>query len=563
MKYVIVGGVAGGGSAAARLRRLDETAEIILFEKSGYVSFSNCAMPFYLSGMVADGSSLILMNPEKFMKQYHIEARVRQEVIRIDRNRKIVSVRKLETGEIYEESYDRLILCPGAKPLRPASIKGLDRPEVFTIRHVEDILRLQSKIEEPSCRNVVIIGGGFIGMEAAENLVSCGKSVTVCEAASQVLLPFDEDMVQILHKELLDHGVRLIVNDGVKEVKGHSVLLQSGKEIPCDAVVLAIGIRPDTELAEKAGLALGETGAISVDSTGRTSDPFIYAAGDAVEVYHALSRRWTKLALAGPAQQEARRAASAVCGSPLRNPGVLGSFAIKVFDYHAAATGLNEKAAKEAGIPYDSAIVIPFDRVSIMPGACPLFFKLIYEKITGRLLGAQCISKGDAERRVDTAAALISRGAVLEDARDMELCYMPLTGTAKDAVNLAGMVGLNLLHGEYRQVPVSMARKLVEQGAFIVDVREKGEYDQGHLKGSRNIPLSQLRERMREIPKDCPVYLHCRSGQRSYYAIRALQGRGYRNLYNMSGSFLLISFYEYFRDRTLRREPVVTDYQFH
>lgn len=287
-------------------------------------------------------------------------------------------------------------------------------------------------------------------------------------------MPFDEDMVQILHKEIVDHGVHLILNDGVKEVKDHSILLQSGKEISCDAVVLAIGIRPDTELAEKSGLALGETGAIAVDSTGRTSDPAIYAAGDAVEVYHALSRRWTKLSLAGPAQMEARRAASAICGNPLRNPGVLSSFAIKVFDYYAAATGLNEKGAGEAGIPYDTVTVIPFDRVSIMPGACPVFFKLIYEKITGRLLGAQCISKGDAERRVDIIAALIAKGASLEDARDVELCYMPLTGTAKDAVNLAGMAGLNLLHGEYRQVPVSMARKLVEEGAFIVDVREKG-----------------------------------------------------------------------------------------
>lgn len=562
MKYVVVGGVAGGGSAAARLRRLDEKAEIIIIEKSGHVSFSNCAMPFYLSGMVRESGSLILMNPEKFKKQYRIDARVAEEVVRINRTEKTVIVRRLETGELYEESYDRLILCPGARPLRPSSIKGLGGPRVFTIRNVEDIARLKRRIDDPSCRRAVVIGGGFIGIEAAENLVSAGLSVTVCEAASQILLPLDEDMVQILHKELLDHEVNLILNDGVKEVTDRFVILASGREIPADAVILAIGIRPDTELAEKAGLLLGETGAIAVDSTGRTSDLFIYAAGDAVEVYHALSHRFTKLSLAGPAQQEARRAATAICGSSLRNPGVIGSFAIQVFDYHAAATGLNEKAAEAAGIPFDAVTVIPFDRVSIMPGACPLFFKLIYEKVTGRLLGAQCISKEDAERRVDVAAALISKGGTLEDIRDVELCYMPLTGTAKDAVNLAGMAGLNLLRGEYRQVPVSMARELVEKGAFIVDVREKGEYEKGHLKGSVNIPLSELRERMDEIPRDCPVYLHCRSGQRSYYAIRAFQGRGYRNLYNMSGSFLLISFYEYFKDRTLGRTPIVTDYNF-
>lgn len=562
MKYVVVGGVAGGASAAARLRRLDEKAEIIIIEKSGHVSFSNCAMLFYLSGMVREKGSLVLMNPEKFKKQYHIDARVAEEVVRINRMEKTVTVKKLETGKLYEESYDRLILCPGARPLRPSSIKGLDGPHVFTIRNVEDIASLKKQIDEPSCRRAVVMGGGFIGIEAAENLVSAGLSVTVCEAAPQILLPLDEDMVQILHKELLDHGVNLILNDGVKEVTNHCVILASGREIPADAVVLAIGIRPDTELAEKAGLLLGETGAIAVDSTGRTSDPSIYAAGDAVEVYHALSRRFTKLSLAGPAQQEARRAATAICGNSLRNPGVIGSFAIEVFDYHAAATGLNEKAAEAAGIPFDTVTVIPFDRVSMMPGACPLFFKLIYEKVTGRLLGAQCISKGDAERRVDVAAALISKGGTLEDARDVELCYMPLIGTAKDAVNLAGMAGLNLLHGEYRQVPVSMARELVEKGAFIVDVREKGEYEKGHLKGSVNIPLSELRERIDEIPRHCPVYLHCRSGQRSYYAIRALQGRGYRNLYNISGSFLFLSFYEYFKDRTFGRTPIVTDYNF-
>ncbi|WP_299143860.1 FAD-dependent oxidoreductase [uncultured Dialister sp.] len=562
MKYVIVGGVAGGGSAAARLRRLDEKAEIIIIEKSSHVSFSNCAMPFYLSGMVKEMDSLILMNPEKFSKQYHIDARVGEEVIAIDREEKKVTVKKLETGEIYEESYDRLILCPGARPLRPSSLRGLDGPHVFTIRHVEDIASLKWRIDETSCQRAVVIGGGFIGIEVAENLVSAGLSVTVCEAASQILFPLDEDMVQILHKELMDHEVNLILNDSVKEVTDHSVILMSGREISCGLVILAIGIRPDTELAEKAGLKLGETGAIAVDSTGRTSDPFIYAAGDAVEVHHALSHRFTKLSLAGPAQQEARRAASAICGSPLRNPGVIGSFSIQVFDYHAAATGLNEKTARAAGIPCDTVTVIPFDRVSIMPGSCPLFFKLIYEKVTGKLLGAQCISKGDAERRVDVAVALISKGGTLEDARDVELCYMPLTGTAKDAVNLAGMAGMNLLQGVYRQVPVSRVRALVEEGACIVDVRERGEYERGHLKGSLNIPLSELRERMDEIPQDQPVYLHCRSGQRSYYAIRALQGRGYRNLYNISGSFLFLSFYECFRDSTLGRIPIVTAYNF-
>lgn len=561
-RILVVGGVAGGASAAARARRLDESAEIIVFEKGPHASFSNCSLPFYLSGIVEDVDSLVLMNPEKFKKQYNLEVRVNSEVVKINRDRKTITVKDLNTGEEYEEAYDKLILSPGASPIKPRSIEGIDNPNVFTIRNVVDIDLLNRFITENNVKNVAVIGGGFIGIETVENLRLRGINVTLVEALNQVMAPFDYDMAQILHKELYDKGVNLILSDGLKKIEKDSIELQSGKKVEAEAVVVAIGVRPEIALAEEAGLEIGETGAIKVDHNYRTSDKDIYAVGDAIEVYNRLSHKPTRLALAGPAQKQARAAADHIYNIPNRNPGVIGSSVIKLFDLNAASTGLNEKACKQAGINYDFVYIIPQDKVGLMPNSNPLHFKLIFEVPTGKILGAQAIGKGSVDKRIDVIATLIMMGGTLEDLKDLELCYSPMFSTAKDVVNIAALVGLNILNGEYKQVPVTKVRELVENNAYIIDVRERDEYEAGHLINAVNIPLSEIRQRIDEIPKDRPVYLHCRSSQRSYYAIRALQHMGFDNLYNISGSYLGICYYEYFNDQVTGRNKILTEYNF-
>lgn len=560
-KIVIVGGVAGGATAAARLRRLDEFAEIIMFEKGPHVSFSNCSLPYYLSGTVDRKEKLVLTSPETFKKRYKIDARVNQEVIRINRAEKTVTVHNLLTGETYDESYDKLILAPGAKPIVP-NLEGITNPNVFTIRNVVDIDHLHQYLQTNHVKDVAVIGGGFIGVEVAENLRLADYNVSLIEFANQVLAPIDYDMAQILHKELHDHGIKLILNDGLAKVGDGFVETQSGKKIPAEAVVLAIGVRPETTLAEDAGLELGELGGIKVNANYQTSDPDIYAVGDAIEVYHKLTHTPTRLALAGPAQKQARAAADHIYGIPNRNPGVIGSLSLRLFDLTVAATGINEKTAQKAGISYDSVYVFPTDKVSIMPESHPLHFKLIYEVPTGKILGAQAIGKGNADKRIDVIAAMIHMNADLEDLKDLELSYSPLLSTARDVVNQAAMVALNQLYGRYKEVKVSEVRKLVEENAFIIDAREKGEFQRGHLKNAVNIPLSEFRERLDEIPKDRPVYIHCRSGQRSYNMVMALRNMGYENVYNISGSFLGICLYEYFNDVTTGREKIVTEYNF-
>lgn len=561
-KILIVGGVAGGASVAARARRLDEKAEIVMFEKGPHVSFSNCSLPFYLSRMVKSVGALVLMNPEVFKKQYNIEARVNSEVTKINRAEKKITVKNLATGEEYEESYDKLVLSPGAVPVCPRSIEGITNPNVFTIRNVVDIEKFDQYLAEHSVESVAVIGGGFIGVEVTENLRLAGKKVSLVEALDQVMAPFDYDMAQILHKELMDKGVNLILSDGVKKIGDGSIELQSGRTIPAQAVVMAIGVRPETGLAKDAGLEIGETGGIRVDHNYLTSDPDIYAVGDAIEVYNRLAGKPGRLALAGPAQRQARAAADHIYQIPHNNKGVIGSSVVHIFDLNAASTGLNEKTAQAAGIPYDFVYIIPTDKVGLMPGCNVLHLKLLYEYPTGRILGAQAIGKGEVDKRIDVIAALISMGGTLEDLKEQELCYAPLFSTAKDAVNHAALVGLNLLYGRFRQVPVTKVRELVESNAFIVDVREKNEYAQGHLINSVNIPLSEIRDRLNEIPKDRPVYLHCRSSQRSYNAVMALQNLGYDNVVNISGSFLGICCYEYYRDQVTGRDKIVTAYNF-
>ncbi|MFV0466215.1 MAG: FAD-dependent oxidoreductase [Lachnospiraceae bacterium] len=562
-KMVIVGGVAGGATAAARLRRQSEEDEIIMFERGPHVSFSNCSLPYHLSGVVEDADDLVLMNPAIFKKQYNIDARVNSEVISIDREHKTVRVRDLQTKEIYEQGYDELILSTGAAPIVP-NIPGIELVDVYTVRNVVDIDRLRKSAAKDKEQSIAVIGGGFIGIEVAENLKKAGFDVTVIEAMPQILRPFDYDMVQIFHKELLDQGIHLIVNDKVESFEKNCVVLGSDRRIKADMVIMAIGVAPETTLAKEAGLEIGISRGIKVDHNYRTSDPFIYAVGDAVEVYHALTHRATTIALAGPALKQAHTAADHIHNRISANKGYIGSSAIQVFRYNGASTGLTEGLieALKLQISYGIVRIILSDKVGLMPDASPTHVKLLYEVPSGKILGAQAIGKGDVTKRMDVIATVIKFSGTLDDLKDLELCYAPPFSTAKDLVNYAGYVGSNLLNQDYSQVNVDKVRELVESGAVIIDVREVSEYERGHVKGARNIPLSQLRERYQEIPKEVPVYVHCRTGQRSYNAVRALINLGYQNAINITGSFLGISLFEYYNDVTMNREPIVTNYNF-
>ena len=562
-KVLIIGGVAGGASTAARLRRHSEEDRIIMFEKGPHVSFSNCGLPYHLSGMISEVEKLVLMSPQKFLAQYNIEARVNSEVIEIDRKNKEVVVKDGVTKKTYRESYDKLVLSMGAKPIVP-KFEGLDSVNVFTIRNVVDINRLNLFVKERKDKKITVIGGGFIGIEAAENLREAGYEVTLIEAADQILKIFDYDMVQRLQKEMYDKGVELIVGDKVERFKKNCVVLESGKVIISEVVVLAIGVAPDTELAVKAGIELGKTGAVKTDNNYMTNDRDIYAVGDMIEVYSPLFNDYFKLSLAGPAQKQARAVADHINGRVVDNRGYIGSSVIKVFDFNGASTGLTESLIKARGmsINYETIEIIPSDKVGLMPNANPMYFKMIFEVPTGRVLGAQAIGKGNVDKRIDVIASVIKFGGTIEDLKDLELCYAPPFGTAKDVVNFGGYVASNVLERRFKQEHFSKVRELLEAGECIIDIREKNEYAEGHLKGVPNIPLSELRERVNEIPKDRTVYLQCRSGQRSYNACLLLQNLGYTNVVNVTGGILGISMYEYFNDKTQNREPIVTKYFF-
>ncbi|HHU20666.1 MAG TPA: FAD-dependent oxidoreductase [Bacilli bacterium] len=561
-KILIVGGVAGGASVAARVRRLDENAEVIMFDRGPHVSFSNCSLPYHLSGIVEDSESLVLMNPEIFKSRYNIDARIHSEVVKINRDEKTIIVRNLTSNEEYEEAYDKLVLSPGASPIRPAQIEGINRDNVFTVRNVADIDQLNRYLIDRKVKDVAVIGGGFIGVEVAENLRLAEYNVSLVEFADQIMTAFDYDMAQILHKQMVDHGVNLVVNDGLAKITDNHIETQSGEKYAAQAVVLAIGVRPETSLAEAAGLEIGVTGGIKVNQHYLTTDSNIYAVGDAIEVHHRLLHKPTRLALAGPAQKQARAVADHIYGIPSRQLGVIGSSSMHLFDLNAASTGLNEKTAEAAGFSHDSVYILPSDKVSLMPDSSVMHFKLVYEVPTGRILGAQAIGKGNVDKRIDVIATMITMNGTLADLKDLELSYSPMLGTAKDVVNHAALVALNQLNGYYREVKVSQVRELVENDAFIIDAREPGEFERGHLKTAVNIPLSQFRDRLSEIPKDQPVYVHCRSGQRSYNMVMALQNLGFTNVFNISGSFLGINLYEYFNDLVTGREKIVTKYNF-
>jgi len=559
-KIVVVGGVAGGASSAARARRLDEFADITMFEKGPDISFSNCSLPYHLSGLIPDADSIVLSNPEQFKKRFNINAEVNSEVIDVDAGKKLVSVKNTQTQTIKQVSYDQLILSPGANPIMPKSIKGIDRENVFSIRNVVDIKQIQSYLDEHKVTDVAIIGGGFIGLEVCENIAQTGKQVSLIEAADHVLGTIDDDFAELVHKELYDNGVNVILNDGLAEITADKIKLNSGKELKSQAVIVAIGVKPDTSLATKIGCKLGVTGAIAVDQHYQTSVPNIYAVGDAIEVTNMLTRQKTRLALAFPAQMEARDAVDSIYSRTVQNKGVIGSQAIHLFNINVASTGLTETECLRNKIDYRAVTVIPQSKVSLMPGATPLYLKLVFGYPSGEVLGAQALGKSDVDKQIDVVATMITMHGNISDLTHVEVCYSPWFSTAKNAVNIAALVAENILNGEYKQIPITKVRDLVENDAFIIDAREPNEYAAGHIISAHNIPLSQFRQRLDEIPTDKPVYIHCQSSQRSYNMVRALDNLGYKNITNISGSFLELCGYEYFKDQTTDRKPIVTNY---
>lgn len=561
-KIVVVGGVAGGASAAARCRRLDESAEITIYEKGPDVSFSNCSLPYYLSGVIDDADDIVLMSPWELKHQYNIDAIVNHEVTEIDPKKQTVKVKNLLDGSIEEVDYDELFLSPGAVPIRPQSISGVNNENVFTVRNVVDIKALYDYLTNHDVTDVTVVGGGFIGIEIVENLVNGGFNVNLVEAQEHVLNTIDYDMAQIIQRTLLNHKVNLIVNDTVTSIRDTNVTLQSGRQLKSGAVVLALGVTPNTKLAQAAGIKIGSTGGIQVDQNFRTNIPHIYAVGDAVEVINRQTRQRQKLSLAFPAQMEARQAADHVYGRQTRNRGVIGSQCVPVFEMNVAATGLTEKYCQKNNIDYRTAMVVPKDKVLLMPGAKPLFFKLIFSYPTGEILGAQAIGEGQVDKQIDVIATMITNNNYVEDLENLELCYQPKFSTAKNAVNMAGLVATNILNEEFYQISPSQVRTLVEQNELIIDVREPDEYAAGHIKSAINIPVSEFRERLDEFPRDKTIYIHCFSGQRSYNVVRALINLGYTNVYNIAGSFIAICEYEYFNDQVQQREPIIDNYWF-
>lgn len=559
-KIVVVGGVGGGASAAARARRLDESAEVTMYEKGPDVSFSNCSLPYHLSGLIPDADSIILKTPEQFQKQYNIQAEVNSEVVDVDPLQKVVKIKDTKSGALRTADYDELILSPGAKPVMPKNIKGIDGENVFSIRNVVDIKRIQEYLVSKNINDVAVIGGGFIGLEVVENLGQTGKNLTIVEMSNHVLGTIDDDFAQLVHKNLYDHDVNVILNDGLSEIDADKIVLQSGQSIKTQVVIMAIGVQPDIALAEKIGCKIGVTGGIEVNQQYQTSLPNIYAVGDAIEVTHMLTRKKTRLALAFPAQMEARDAVDHIYNRPVQNQGMIGSQVIHLFDLNVASTGLTEAACEANQIDYRAVTVIPQNRVSVMPDTSPIFLKLVFGYPSGEVLGAQAIGKSGVDKQIDVIATMISMHGRISDLTHLELCYSPWFSTAKNAVNIAALVAENILNGEYRQVSISKVRSLVEKGAFIIDAREPNEYAAGHITTSVNIPLSQFRQRLDEIPTDRPVYIHCQSSQRSYNMVRALENLGYTNITNIAGSYLELTQYEYFKDHTTNRKSILTNY---
>ena len=539
MKVVIVGGVAGGATAAARIRRLDEQADIIVFERSGYISYANCGLPYYIGGVIEDPEDLTLQTPESFYRRFRIHMKVRHEVIAIHPERKTVSVKNLETGEVFEESYDKLLLSPGAKPVWP-NLPGMDSDKLFTLRTVEDTFRIKEFVVKEKPKSAVMVGGGFIGLEVAENLRELGMEVTIVQRPKQLMNPFDADMASFIHSEVRKHGVKLALGQSVEGFAeadgGVNVLLKDSAPLHADMVVLAIGVTPESSLAKDAGLALGMKGSILVNDRMETSVPDIYAVGDAVQVKHYVTGEDALIALAGPANKQGRIAADNICGGDSRYLGSQGSSVIKIFDMTAATTGINETNARKSGLDVDTVILSPMSHAGYYPGGKVMTMKVVFEKETYRLLGAQIVGYEGVDKRIDVLATAIHAGLKATELKDLDLAYAPPYSSAKDPVNMAGFMVDNISKG-LKQWHLSDAEKLPKDGSMtLLDTRTVGEYSRGHIKGFQNIPVDELRQRIGEIEEGKPVYVICQSGLRSYIATRILEGYGFE-AYNFAGGF--------------------------
>lgn len=540
MKVVIVGGVAGGATAAARIRRLNEQAEIVVFERSGYISYANCGLPYYIGDAITDPEELTLQTPESFFSRFRIMMKVLHEVTAIHHDRKTVSVRNLKTGEEFEEGYDKLILSPGANPTQP-KLSGMEADKLFTLRTVEDTFKIKAYINNNHPKSAVIAGGGFIGLELAENLRELGIDVTIVQSQKQLMMPFDSDMAAFIHAEVRKHGVHLAlghkVEGFIEKDGGVNVLLSDGTSLHGDIAVLAIGVTPDTHLAKEAGLELGVRGSIVVNDRMETSVPDIYAAGDAVQVKHFVTDEDTLISLAGPANKQGRIIADNICGGDSRYMGSQGSSVIKVFDLTAASTGINETHAKNAGLNADTVILSPMSHAGYYPGGKVMTMKVVFEKETYRLLGAQIVGYEGVDKRIDVLATAIRAKMTAVELKDLDLAYAPPYSSAKDPVNMAGFMIDNIANGTLKQWHLADLESLPMDGSVtLLDTRTVGEYRLGHIDGFLNIPVDELRERLNELDRSKPIYVICQSGLRSYIASRILEGNGFVT-YNFSGGF--------------------------
>ncbi len=540
MKVVIIGGVAGGATAAARIRRLDEQAEILVFERSGFVSYANCGLPYYIGGRIEDEQDLTLQTPESFRQRFNVRIHVRHEVTAIHPDKKTVTVKDLSSGAVFTETYDKLLLSPGAGPIKP-DFAGVESDRIFTLRTVEDTLKIKAYLTTRRPQSAVVVGGGFIGIEVAENLRACGVNVTLVEAAGQLMAPFDRDMAAFLHAGLRKNGIGLLLGrmvEGFADTDGGiDVRLKDAGTLHADMAVLAIGVAPETGLAKAAGLELGIKGSIAVNDRMETSVPDIYAVGDAVQIKNFVTGADTLISLAGPANKQGRIAADNICGGDSRYTGGQGSSIIKVFDMTAAVTGINEKTAASLGIETDKVILSPMSHAGYYPGGRLMTVKVLFEKGSYRLLGAQIVGFDGVDKRIDVLATAIRAGMKAYELVDLDLAYAPPYSSAKDPVNMAGYIAENLRNGVVKQWYYEDDDALPRDGSVtLLDTRTPAEYDRGHADGFINIPVDELRDRLGALDRTKPVYVMCQSGLRSYIAGRILTGNGF-DAYNFAGGF--------------------------
>ncbi|SHE40568.1 CoA-disulfide reductase [Caldanaerobius fijiensis DSM 17918] len=540
MKVLIVGGVAGGASAAARLRRLDENAQIIMFERGPYISYANCGLPYYIGEVIKEKSKLQVQTPEAMSKRFNIDIRVNSEVIKILPQEKAVLVHDLVNDRIYKETYDKLLLSPGAEPIKP-NIPGVDSDRVFTLRNIPDTYRIKDFIDSKKPKNAVVVGAGFIGLELAENLHNVGINVSIVELADHVIGPMDFDMAALVHHHIESKNVGLYLNDGVKALYHYDdyseVELNSGKRIKTDMIVLGIGVRPEVKLAKEAGLALGSRGGIKVNQYMQTSDPDIYAVGDAIEVKDFINGSDTLIPLAGPANKQGRIAADNIAGRKSEYKGTQGTSILKVFDLTVAFTGNNERALNNAGLKYQKIIIHPSSHATYYPGALPMSIKLLFSEDDGKVLGAQIVGYEGVDKRIDVIATTIRAGMTVFDLEELELAYAPPYSSAKDPVNMAGFVAANVLRGDCDVIHWDAVEKRDKERTFLIDVRTPLEYSLGTIEGAVNIPVDNLRNRLEEIPRDKEIIIFCQVGLRGYIACRILMQHGFKSVKNLSGGY--------------------------